>query len=176
MKRLSAIFLMLIVLVISLTTPVLAAGPSLHSATGGGTVERTVWGTDDTYKNTYAFTVQQLDEAGNAKGNYVVVFNHGTEYHHTKFEVDIKYAYFEGNFVYMSGVITHAYRPQWVGMGLLTVAIDNGEGQGATGPDKVSSILICGRVDAAADEDYRNWNFGNPPYGFDLTNGSVQIK
>jgi len=53
--------------------------------------------------------VQQLDEAGNAKGHFVVIFNHGSIYHHSKIEAELKYVYFEGNPVYMSGSITYCY-------------------------------------------------------------------
>ncbi len=176
MKKLLATLLMLIILISALATPVLAAGPSLQTATGGGTVERTRWGTEETYRNTYTFTVQQLDKVGNAKGHFVVIFSHGTEYHHSKIEADIRYAYFEGNAIYMSGVITQCYRPQAIGKGIIFGAQDNGEGLQATGLDKVSSVCSGVPIDAATSEDHRNRDVGHPAYWLELTNGNIQIK
>ena len=174
MKRLLAIFLMLLVLIIILATPVLAAGPSLHKATGGGTAILTLYGSEDTFRSTYTFTVQQLDETGHAKGNLVVIFAHGTLNH--KHEADIKYAYFESDAVYMSGVIIRTYRPEWIGMTLSFAAQDNGEGNQATGLDKVSHTVIGGPIDVAVDSEFRDRLFGYPLGGITLTNGNVQIK
>ena len=174
MKKLLAILLMLIMLMTILATSV-AAGPSLHTASGGGTAVPPVWGNEEPYRNTYAFTVQQMDETGNAKGHFEVVAVHGTDFHHAKIEADIQYAYFEGNNVYISGVITEFYRPRYIGMGLVFAAQDNGEGSKASGPDKVSQIAVAVPFDSALRETYRN-SLGNPPAGIELTNGNVQIK
>ena len=174
-KKLVAISLMLVILITFLATPVLAAGPSLYRASGGGTSIYINFWDGDKYPNTYTFTVQQLDEAGNAKGHFVVIFGHSTEVHHRKIEADLKFVYFEGNTVWMSGIITHCYDPWRVGRALLFAAQDNGEGIQATGPDKVSGVVSGGPVGSAIDQRYRSM-LGFPSYGFDLTNGNVQIK
>jgi len=175
MKRLLAIFLMLLVLIITLATPILAAGPSLHTATGGGTVSWTVYESQDTYKCTYTFTVQQLDEAGNAKGNFVFTGGHGVV-PSKKMEADLKYVYFEGNTVYMSGTITQSlhYRESYVGHDLLFAAKDNGEGNRASGLDQISQVTSFywpGHTAAALDEYWRYYL-----HWYDLTNGNIQIK
>jgi len=102
MKKLLAMLLMLVILITAMATPVLGAGPSLHTATGGGTVEQRGYSSEDTYKNGYTFTVQQLDENGNAKGHFVAILGNGSEFHHREFKAELKYVYFEGNIVYMS--------------------------------------------------------------------------
>jgi hypothetical protein len=176
MKKLLAMLLMLVILITAMATPVLGAGPSLHTATGGGTVEQRGYSSEDTYKNGYTFTVQQLDENGNAKGHFVAILGNGSEFRHREFKADLKYVYFEGNIVYMSGVITHCYRPQAIGKGLLFGAIDYGEGSQAAGLDKVSMIVTGTPIDAAINEAYRNFHLGDPPVGFELTNGNIQIR
>ena len=175
MKRLLATLLMLIMLIPALATPALAAGPSLHSASGGGTAVFTAYGSEDSYRNTYTFTVQQMDEAGNAKGNFVWSAGHGVM-PARKFQADLKYVYFEGNTVYMSGTITQSlhFTDSYVGHDFIFGGRDNGEGSQAIGLDQISVIVSFyrpGHTAAALDSYWRSYL-----YWYDLTDGNVQIN
>ena len=173
MRKITAILFLLAVLM-SLTTPVLGAKPSLYTATGGGTLMNSYYD----YTNTYTFNVQQLDEEGHAKGRLMINFGVGSEYQ-SKLEADLMYVAVEGNTAWMSGVITKGkgYVPFNERKSVLFGVQDNGEGKNGE-PDKISPLCSTKSdvlVDYAINETRRKNYLGIPENWFDLTNGNIQV-
>lgn len=170
MRRLFTVLVLLVVLM-SLTTPVLAAKPQLHTATGGGTMT-------SYFSYVYSFNVQQLDDAGHARGRFMVILEVGTE-HQSKLEADLMYVAVEGNTVWMSGVYTKSQgRLNFTGRSVVFGAQDTGDGKKATGPDKISAVVTGGYdygSDYAINETLRNYAVDRPESWFDLTNGNVHV-
>jgi hypothetical protein len=170
--RNECIVLILLTVLMALATPVLAAKPELHRATGGGTVMDSYY--DPVHINTYAFTVQQLDEEGHARGNFVVHLRSKVYPTHTM-RADLMYMAVVDNMAWMSGVWTYDSRDlDRVGKSFFVFVIDNGEGIRASGPDIVSSIVTGGDTDLAIDVVNRT-RIGDGASRIKLTNGNIQI-
>lgn len=172
MKRIFGILVLLAVMAALLTAPALAAKPHLHRATGGGTVMDTYW--DPVHINTYAFTVQQLDEEGRARGNFVVHLR-AKGYPTSTKRADLMYMAVEGNMAWMSGAWTYdSTSPDRVGKGFFMHVVDNGEGIRSSGPDIVSSMGTVGSTDLAIDVVNRT-KISNSISWIELTNGNIQV-
>jgi len=148
-----------LILALAVASPALVAGP-LHQASGGGTVD---WPGD---RVTYGFVAQQIDEAGNARGN--AQFYHRDVYESPD-HADVLYLVVDTNTgdAWIGAVITQSEVPGLVGTEIYWRVQDNGEGSKASGPDMVSSVANGPAVNALA----------KPPLSLiEWTNGNVKVK
>lgn len=139
-----------------LCASVAMAGPAVHKASGGGTVD---W---PLARATYGFNAQ-IDAAGVVKGQ--AEFQHrdaGIRNH-----VEINCLTVVGNDAWLGGIITSSSIPELVGVQILWRVQDNGEGNAAT-PDMTSIVVPGGAVG--------DCNL-TPPLGLlPWTNGNVEVK
>ena len=125
--------------------------PSVHKATGGGTVEF------GGAKNTVAFTAQ-IDAAGSVKGQAEFQLRNVD----LRLHVDVDCLSVSGNRAWIAGVITESSDPTRVGTRVLWEVVDNGEGSAAP-PDQVSmpvqfTAASCTTHPALALVDWTNGN------------------
>jgi hypothetical protein len=138
-KKLAISAFLAVVLTGILVVPAMAAAPRLHKVTGGGGVLMGADG-DEAFRN-LGFTAQQIDESGGAKGEFVCwARNIDPE---LRLKADILYLAVDGNTAWLGGVITQS-NADWlpVGGGMCVKVVDNGQGSKATGPDRISYIMI----------------------------------
>ena len=147
-----------LIFALAVASPALVAGP-LHQASGGGTVD---WAD----RVTYGFVAQQIDEAGNARGN--AQFYHRDVYESPD-HADVLYLVVDTNTgdAWIGAVITQSEVPGLVGTEIYWRVQDNGEGSKASGPDMVSSVAQ-GPASTALTMP------GLPLY--EWTNGNVKVK
>jgi hypothetical protein len=132
------------------------AGPPVHSASGGGTVD---WPGG---RVTYGFNAQ-VDASGAVKGQ--------AEFHHRDAgitdHVDINCLTVVGNDAWLGGTITSSDNPAVVGLEIVWRVQDNGEGNAAA-PDQTSTVVF-GVSPGTCNT--------TPPLGLiPWTNGNVQVK
>ena len=155
------VLVMLLTLAIS---GIALAGPPLHKASGGGTVE---WGAANTTV-TYGFTAKQVSVSGNATGE--AQFQHrDVPPFPLRNHADILYLSVNPTTgdAWMGGVITQSNVPQFVGWEIVWRVQDNGEGSKASGPDMTSSVMFAPAITA----------LNQPPlYLIPWTNGNVQVR
>jgi hypothetical protein len=169
-EKLAIIGLMVLVLTMIPAMPVSATATVMHKATGGGTIERPV----AAGLVTFAFTAQQVDEQGTAKGELVFKMRNPTT--DIRINADIMYLAVEGNKAWMGSVITQSnstFPFLLVGQSIVFEVQDNGEGSKATEPDKVSQPQAVSDPVYALDKPDLTTN---PTYWIDWTNGNVQVK
>jgi len=140
MKKL-ALGIGIVMILAFLVLPASAGSTTPGKATGGG---KAVWpnGAD-----TYAFTVQK-DADQNVKGE--ATFQLRTE-GVTEVKGDIQCAFFwtpPNAWADLSGTITHASDPDWIGKAFLFSVRDNGQGKDAP-PDQVSRVMTSDTANPA---------------------------
>jgi len=132
------------------------AGPPVHSATGGGTVD---WPGG---RVTYGFTAQ-IDAAGVVIGQAEFVHRDAGITNH----VVINCLTVVGNTAWLGGTITISSNPALVGLDVVWEVQDNGQGIAAP-PDKVSNVqpgVAPGTCNSMPDLGLIDW-----------TNGNVQVQ
>ena len=165
MKKLIGISLtVVLVLVLTLSTGAVLAGPALHKASGGGTVD---WTPD--IRVTYGFTAQQIDENGNATGEY----QENLRYRDWKTHGEIIYLVVDtatGD-AWLGGV-TERDSEKGAGWEFNLRVQDNGEGSKATGPDMISGVSFGPPGSGTAAMALSKPNKTLYPF----TNGNIQVK
>ena len=136
-KKLVITAFLVLVLTMMLAVPAMAAAPTLHKVTaGGGMVGAILFPAEGIFSN-WGFTAQQINESGDAKGEFVCWFRMYDPDIYCK--ADILYLAVDGNEAWLGGIITQSnFAPMSVGMGCLFKVVDNGQGSSATGPDRFS--------------------------------------
>lgn len=165
MKRILSI-LFAVVLLATLTAGTVVAAPALHKVTGGGTVD---WSGG---RVTYGITAQQVDAAGNAKGQFQVF--HRDVFSEPKVHGKVLYLAVDTatGSAWIGGVVTKSMDSfPAVGDEFVFGVQDNGEGKKATGPDEITSVMYGGSGTAALAL-VRPF----PVNGRLWTNGNVQVK
>jgi len=116
----------------------------------------------------YAFTAQQVNELGDAKGEFVIQSRDADP--DLRLKADILYLAVDGNKAWMGGVITQSNADGYpVGDGMIFEVIDNGQGSKAAGPDWTSVIWVGG--DPAEALSMPSWL-----WGFDFVKGNIQVS
>lgn len=159
MRRLLVLVLAIVALTIVMPGTVLA-GPPLHQATGGGVLQLSGG------LVTYGFTAIQLDTAENAKGEFRFL----TRVSSRTFQAEVQYLAVDAvtGDAWIGAVITQGDEGMGEGTGVVFRVRDNGEGNGASKPDMVSSVWS--NVDPA-------WALCRPCLGLKpLTHGNIQVK
>ena len=151
-------------LAVSVSTSALAVKP-IHQASGGGNLE---WSTSS-YNVTFGFVAHQIDQEGNAKGQLqanTVVGDEIIDYSH-------------GEVIYLA--VNTATGEAWMGCNVTESSQvlpgtefvwrvqDNGQGNGATGPDMTSYLNIRPAIDALSMPS-------DVQLVYEWTNGNVQVK
>ena len=139
------------------------AAPALHGAMGGGSAihEGGVGSVD------IAFTAQQVDESGSAKGQVVFQSHVGTTSDRVKFGV--LYLVVDNGTAWMGLVVTQS-DIEWVDMGseFIWAVQDNGEGNKASGPDMFSGFWEAPATDALSQPALNLEGY--------WANGNVQVR
>jgi hypothetical protein len=132
------------------------AGPKVHWASGGGTVEYSG------ALNTHAFTAQ-IDADGNVKGQAVFQLR----YIDATIHAELNCLAVVGNDAWIGGTITHSSNPAVVGPGLDILFQVRDGGEGDAGPPDMTSPLVWGAVPSC--------NTPPPLSLIEWTHGNVQV-